>query len=86
MFIPLDLMFDRHIKQLIKLDLQDQHNALCHEYKNAKSLVEANGFYATLFVGSFHQGLFLRHVSMSLQIDSTFGIFVLGNGEDSWSM
>jgi hypothetical protein len=65
---------DRHTKQLIKLDLQNQHNVLCHKYKNAKSLVEVN------------QGLLLNQVSMSLQIGSTFGLFVLSNGEDSWSM
>jgi light-regulated signal transduction histidine kinase (bacteriophytochrome) len=40
--------FDRNTKQLIKPNLQDQHNALCHEYKNAKSLVEADGLYVTI--------------------------------------
>jgi hypothetical protein len=48
MFILYTQSLDRHTKQLIKLDLQDQHNVLCHGYKNAKSLMEANGFYVTI--------------------------------------
>jgi hypothetical protein len=41
-------LLDRHTKQLIKLDLQDQHNVLCHEYKNEKSLMEANSCYVII--------------------------------------
>jgi hypothetical protein len=37
-------------------------------------------------VSGFHLGLFLRQVSMSLTIGLAFGIFVLDNGEVSWSM
>jgi hypothetical protein len=37
-------------------------------------------------VGGFHLGLLLRHVSMSLTINLTFGIFVSNKGEVSWSM
>ncbi len=36
--------------------------------------------------GGFHLGLLLRQVSMSLAIGLAFGIFVLYNGEVSWSM
>jgi hypothetical protein len=34
----------------------------------------------------YHLGLFLRHVSMSLVIGLTFGIFESNNEEVSWSM
>jgi hypothetical protein len=34
----------------------------------------------------YHLRLFLKQVSMSLTISLTFGIFVLDNGEVSWSM
>jgi len=33
---------------LIKLELQDQLNAICHQYKNVTSLVEVDNFYATI--------------------------------------
>jgi hypothetical protein len=42
-------LFDRHTKQLIKLELQDRHIGPCHQYKNAKSLVEANGLYVIIY-------------------------------------
>jgi hypothetical protein len=79
-------LLNRHTKKLIKPKLQDQHNALCHQYKNAKSLVEANSLYAIIIVGGCHQGLLWRQVSMSLQIGLTFSIFMSSNGEVSWSM
>jgi hypothetical protein len=41
-------MLDKHTKKLMKLELQDQHNALCHQYKNVKSLMEATDLYATI--------------------------------------
>jgi hypothetical protein len=37
-----------HTIKLIKLEFQNQHNALCHQYKNAKSLVEAYDLYAII--------------------------------------
>jgi hypothetical protein len=39
---------DKHTKQLIKLELQDEHKALCHQYKNAKSFGDANNHYALI--------------------------------------
>ncbi len=38
----------KHTKQLIKLNLQDQHKGLCHQYKNVKSLVEADDLYVII--------------------------------------
>jgi hypothetical protein len=35
-------LFNKHTKQLIKLELKDLHKALCYEYKNATSLEEAS--------------------------------------------
>jgi hypothetical protein len=37
-------------------------------------------------VGGYHQELLRRHVSMSLQISLTFGIFVSSSGEVLWFM
>jgi hypothetical protein len=76
---------DRHIKKLIKCELQDQDNVLCHQYKNVKSLMELMVFMLQFIVGGYHYGLLWRPVSMSLQIGLAFGIFVFGNGEVSWS-
>jgi hypothetical protein len=39
---------DKHTKKLIKPTFQDQHNILCHQYKNAKSLMEVDSFCATI--------------------------------------
>jgi hypothetical protein len=39
---------NRHKTQQIKLELHEQHNTLCYEYKNAMSLEEANVCYATI--------------------------------------
>jgi hypothetical protein len=36
--------------------------------------------------GGYDSGPFLRHVSISLAIGLTFGIFKSNNGEVSWSM
>jgi hypothetical protein len=36
---------DKHTKQLIKPKLQDEHKALCHQYKNAKSLGDVGIHY-----------------------------------------
>jgi hypothetical protein len=41
-------LLNKHIEQLIKLNLQNQHNVLCHKYKNAKSLVEASSLYVII--------------------------------------
>jgi hypothetical protein len=78
--------FDRHTKNLIKPKLQDQHNILCHQYKNAKSLWRLTISMLQFIVGGYHQGLLRRQVFMSLQIGLTFGIFMSTNGEVSWSM
>jgi hypothetical protein len=43
-------------------------------------------FMLQFVIGGCHLELLWKHVSMSLQIGLTFGIFVLGNGEVSWSM
>jgi hypothetical protein len=37
-------------------------------------------------VGGYHQRLLQRKVSINLEIDLVFSIFVLSNGEVSWSM
>jgi hypothetical protein len=36
---------DRHTKQFITLDLQEQHKVLCFEYKTSKYLDEVNFRY-----------------------------------------
>jgi len=41
-------LLNKHTKQLIKLDLQDQHNVFCHKYNNAKSLVEVSNLYVII--------------------------------------
>jgi hypothetical protein len=45
---------DRHIKKLIKCELQDQDNVLCHQYKNVKSLMELMVFMLQFIVGGYH--------------------------------
>jgi 5'(3')-deoxyribonucleotidase len=40
--------FDRRTKKLMKPELQNQHNILCHQYKNAKSLRKANNIYVAI--------------------------------------
>jgi len=39
---------DKHTNQLIRLELQNEHKALCHQYKNATSLGDANSHYALI--------------------------------------
>ncbi len=36
---------DKHTKQLITPKLQDEHKALCHQYKNATSLGDVDNPY-----------------------------------------
>jgi hypothetical protein len=36
---------NKHTKQLIKLELQDEHKAFCHQYKNAKSHGDVDSHY-----------------------------------------
>jgi hypothetical protein len=43
-------------------------------------------FMLQFVVGGCHQGLFLRQVSMNLQIGLALSIFVSNNGKASWSM
>ncbi len=40
--------FNKHSKQLIKPKLQDQHNVLCNQHKNAKSFVEVDDLYVII--------------------------------------
>jgi hypothetical protein len=40
--------FDKHTKQLIKLEFQDQHISFCHQYKGAKSLGEVESLYVLI--------------------------------------
>jgi hypothetical protein len=40
--------FDKHTKQLIKPELQDEHKVLCHQYKNATSLGDVESHYALI--------------------------------------
>jgi hypothetical protein len=39
---------DKHTKQLIKHELKSGHKAMCFEYKNATSLIEANTCYVPI--------------------------------------
>jgi hypothetical protein len=39
---------DKHTKQLIKLKLQYEHKALCHQYKNATSVKDADNHYVLI--------------------------------------
>jgi len=39
---------NKHTKQLIRPELQDEHRALCHQYKNATSFRDANNHYALI--------------------------------------
>jgi len=41
--------FNKHTKQLKKLEFQDQHISLCHQYKGAKSLGEVESLYVLIF-------------------------------------
>jgi hypothetical protein len=78
--------FDKHTKQLIRLELQDEHKVLCHQYKNATSLVDVNSHYVLIHCRWLSSRAAFRQVSMRLTIDLAFGIFVSINGEVSWSM
>jgi len=40
--------FDKHTKQLIKLELQDEHKVFYHQYKNATSLGDVDYHYALI--------------------------------------
>jgi hypothetical protein len=40
--------FDKHTKQLIKHELQNECKALCHQYKSAKLLANAGNHYAPI--------------------------------------
>jgi hypothetical protein len=39
---------DKHTKQLIIIELQDEHKAFCHEYKNVTSFGEVDNHYALI--------------------------------------
>jgi hypothetical protein len=41
--------FNKHTEQLITLELQKWHKALCFKYKNATSLEEVDVWYATIW-------------------------------------
>jgi hypothetical protein len=41
-------LFDKHTKQLIKPEFQDQHIFFCHQYNDAKSLGEVDNLYALI--------------------------------------
>jgi hypothetical protein len=64
---------DKHIKQLIKLELQDEHTALCHQYKNVKSLGDPNSHYA-----------FIRSWWLSSGDVSKVGVHELNNWLSFW--
>ncbi len=40
--------FNKHTKQLIALELQGWHKALCLDYKNVRSLEEVDFHYVTI--------------------------------------
>ncbi len=40
--------FNKHTKKLIRLELQYEHKTFCHQYKNAKLLMDANNHYALI--------------------------------------
>jgi len=66
--------------------LQDEHKALCHQYKNANCLQMLIVIMLSFVPNGYHLGLLLRHVSTSLAIGLVFSIFKSNNGEVSWSM
>ena len=79
---------EKHTKQFIKHDLQDQHRHLCLQYRNAISMDEVETRYlairawwssseATLEIG-------LKHLELWLAFWH-FGIFDIVNGVDLWS-
>jgi hypothetical protein len=39
---------DKHTKQLIRPDVQDEHKVFCHQYKNAKLLGELDSHYVLI--------------------------------------
>jgi hypothetical protein len=41
--------FNKHTKQLIALEFQDWHKALCYEYNNARSLEEVDLRYVAIY-------------------------------------
>jgi hypothetical protein len=62
---------------MIKHELQNQHNALCHQYKNEKSLVEVDNLYATICCWWLSSGVVLEVGVHELANHLNFGIFVL---------
>ncbi len=52
--------FNKHAKQLIRPQLQNEHMVFCHQYKNAKSFRDVDNHYAFSHYGGFHLGLLLR--------------------------
>ncbi len=66
-------LLDRHTKKPIKSELQNQHNVLCHQYKNAKSLGEANNLYAIICCWW-----------LSLRVASKVNVHELGNELSFW--
>ncbi len=65
--------FDKHTKQLIKLELQDEYNALYHQYKNATSLGEADSHYVLICCWWF-----------ASKIAFKVGVHELGNWLNFW--
>ncbi len=74
---------DKHTKQLIRPMLQDEHKVFCHKYKNAASLGDVNSHYALIHHWWLSFGVIFE-VGVHKGLD--FGIFMLNNGEVSWSM
>jgi hypothetical protein len=77
---------EKHTKQLIKHELQDEHKALCHQYKNANHLWMLIIITLSFVPSGFLLWLLIRQVSTSLAIDLAFGIFESDNREVSWSI
>jgi hypothetical protein len=53
-------MLNKHIEQLIKLKLQDQHKALYVDYKNSKFLEKVNNWFV---INGYCQKLHLNYYS-----------------------
>jgi hypothetical protein len=51
---------DKHTKQLIRPNVQDEHKAFCHQYKNAKFLGDVVVIMFSFVPNGYHLGLFMR--------------------------
>ncbi len=73
--------FDKHIKQLIKPELQHEHKAVCQQYKNATSLGDVDSHYALIHCWWFSYGVVFEASVHKLNNWLNFWHFLLDNGE-----